>query len=508
MTQPLLSICIPTYNRACYLWRTLNSITTQKGFLFTDFIEIIISDNCSDDATEEVCMEFVKKYPSKISYIKRDEHVSGDENFIFVINQARGKFVKLHNDTCYVLENYVDKMLDDVKYADEAGCCGCFFANTAAKKEGIANCFDDLISNVSYYITWIASHCYRKDFLETLDNLNRYSHMNFAQVDIAGRLFEAGKKMYVSNNPYFTTIYVVNKGGYNVAKVFGYNYFYILNLYKKKGLLSADVIRKDKRKTLKKHIINYCFDFDNDYKFQNNGYFRHMKYFWYKPYFYLSYLSVFKKFLKSLMPKSRKKRKKNKKIENIWRKQNFDNFTELCPNGSVTCNIAVGKRSYGKINAIFSSDLPVMLILGNYVSIAPNVMFIPVSEHNYRVLSTYPFKVKCLNKTCEALSKGSIIVEDDVWIGANSIILSGVRIGQGAVIAAGSVVTHDVEPYSIVAGNPAKFVKHRFDPEVVEKLKHFNPGMLTENIIESNINSMYKNITKENADDIINLLEK
>ncbi|HIT92577.1 MAG TPA: CatB-related O-acetyltransferase [Candidatus Stercorousia faecigallinarum] len=208
------------------------------------------------------------------------------------------------------------------------------------------------------------------------------------------------------------------------------------------------------------------------------------------------------------MPKSRKKRKKNKKIENIWRKQNFDNFTELCPNGSVTCNIAVGKRSYGKINAIFSSDLPVMLILGNYVSIAPNVMFIPVSEHNYRALSTYPFKVKCLNKTCEALSKGSIIVEDDVWIGANSIILSGVRIGQGAVIAAGSVVTHDVEPYSIVAGNPAKFVKHRFDPEVVEKLKHFNPGMLTENIIESNINSMYKNITKENADDIINLLEK
>lgn len=135
MTQPLLSICIPTYNRACYLWRTLNSITTQKGFLFTDFIEIIISDNCSDDATEEVCMEFVKKYPSKISYIKRDEHVSGDENFIFVINQARGKFVKLHNDTCYVLENAVDKMLDDVKYADEAGCCGCFLQIRLPKRK-------------------------------------------------------------------------------------------------------------------------------------------------------------------------------------------------------------------------------------------------------------------------------------------------------------------------------------------------------------------------------------
>lgn len=508
MTQPLLSICIPTYNRACCLWRTLNSITTQKGFLFTDLIEIIISDNCSDDATEEVCREFVKKYPSKIRYIKRDEHVSGDENFIFVINQARAKFVKLHNDTCYVLENSIGSMLDDLKAADEAGCCGCFFANTAAKNEGVASCFNDFISNVSFYITWIASHCYKKDFLDSLDNLNRYSHLNFAQVDIAGRLFEAGAKMYVSNRAYFTTLYVANKGGYNVAKVFGYNYYYILNLYKNKGLLSADVIRKDKRKTLSKHIINYFFDFSGDYNFNKEGYFRHMKYFWFDPYFYYSYLKILKSFLKSFLPKNIKKRKKSKKLENIWRKQNFDNYTELCTNGSVVYNIAAGKCSYGQINAMFSSDLPVMLILGNYVSIAPNVMFIPVSEHNYSALSTYPFKVKCLNKTCEALSKGSIIVEDDVWIGANAIILSGVRIGQGAVVAAGSVVTQDVEPYSIVAGNPAKFIKYRFDKKVIDRVKHFNPGMLTGDIIESNIDAIYKNLTEQNVDDIINLLEK
>lgn len=508
MSQPLLSICIPTYNRACALWRTLNSITTQKGFLFTDMIEIVISDNCSTDATEEVCEEFVKKYPSKVRYIKRDMFVSGDENFIFVVRQAKGKFIKLHNDTCYILENSMDKIIEDIKRADELDCNGCFFANTAAQKEGIAHNFDELILNVSYFITWIASHCYRKTFLDNLDNLNRYSHLNFAQVDIAGRLFEAGGKIYVSNKPYFTTLYVLNKGGYNVAKVFGYNYFYILNLYKKKGLLSSRVIRKDKRKTLNKHIINFFFDYSGDYSFKKDGYFRYMRYFWFKPYFYLSYLKIFKSFLVSCLPKNIKKRKKSKRLENIWKKQNFDNHTELVQNGSLSYNIAVGKCSYGRINAMFSSDNPVMLMLGNYVSVAPNVLFIPASEHNYKCLSTFPFKVMCSGEKCEALSKGSIIIEDDVWIGANSVILSGVRIGQGAVIAAGSVIAKDVEPYSIVAGNPAKFVKYRFDKSIIERLLQFNPGMLTQDVIQGNIDAIYKNLTDENVDSIINLLEK
>lgn len=57
--------------------------------------------------------------------------------------------------------------------------------------------------------------------------------------------------------------------------------------------------------------------------------------------------------------------------------------------------------------------------------------------------------------------QGAIIIEDDVWIGASSIILTGITIGKGSVIAAGSVVTKNVEPYSVVAGNPARFIKSR-----------------------------------------------
>lgn len=66
----------------------------------------------------------------------------------------------------------------------------------------------------------------------------------------------------------------------------------------------------------------------------------------------------------------------------------------------------------------------------------------------------------------------SIVVGNDVWFGASSLVLRGVTIGDGAVIGAGAVVTKDVPPYAIVAGNPAKVIRYRFEPDIVEKLRH------------------------------------
>ena len=92
------------------------------------------------------------------------------------------------------------------------------------------------------------------------------------------------------------------------------------------------------------------------------------------------------------------------------------------------------------------------VVIGNDVMIAPNVMFI-ASNHNYKN-KTVP-----MNKQGEN-SKG-IIVEDDVWIGARAIILDGVKISKGTIVAAGSIVTKDTEEYTIVGGNPAKIIKKR-----------------------------------------------
>ena len=70
----------------------------------------------------------------------------------------------------------------------------------------------------------------------------------------------------------------------------------------------------------------------------------------------------------------------------------------------------------------------------------------------------------------DSFSKGPIVIEDDVWIGFGSIILSGVKLSQGTVVGAGSVVTKSTDPYSIVAGNPAKLIKKRFSDEIIKRL--------------------------------------
>ena len=88
--------------------------------------------------------------------------------------------------------------------------------------------------------------------------------------------------------------------------------------------------------------------------------------------------------------------------------------------------------------------------------------------------------------------KGPIIVGDDVWIGLNSIILSGVTIGQGAVIGARSVVAKDVPPYAVYVGN--KVVKYRFNDDIIQKLLKFDYSKLTDEDIKENRELLNKEI--------------
>ncbi len=182
-----------------------------------------------------------------------------------------------------------------------------------------------------------------------------------------------------------------------------------------------------------------------------------------------------------------------------WAKRNKHNKT------TVACSlmsekITVGVGTYGIIDAAFSSNGSEKLTIGNYCSIANGVKFFVSSEHSYKGLSTYPFKVFYLGHQFEATSKGDIVVKDDVWIGTNAMILSGVTIGQGAIIGAGAVVTKDVPPYAIVGGNPAKIIKYRFSPEIIEKLVKFNFSKLTEEKIKTLNEKLYIEITEYNVD--------
>lgn len=167
-------------------------------------------------------------------------------------------------------------------------------------------------------------------------------------------------------------------------------------------------------------------------------------------------------------------------------------------------SVVAGNMSYGELNVVTFNN-KTKLIIGNYVSIAQNVYFLLDVEHNLNHLSTYPFMKRIYNID-EAFSKGDIIVEDDVWIGFGSIILSGVKIGRGSVVAAGSVVTKDIPPYAIVGGTPAKIIKYRFSKKTIKKLNGIVYSKMDKKTIKNNINYLNSNIDSENIDIILDRL--
>ena len=180
-----------------------------------------------------------------------------------------------------------------------------------------------------------------------------------------------------------------------------------------------------------------------------------------------------------------------------WKRKNKHNKTYIVNNFKQD-NISVGNGTYGGLKVLDLAGER-KLSIGNYCSIADEVCFVLQDDHLIDNLSTYPFKVMCLhNEKNEAVSKGDIILDDDVWIGYRAIILSGVHIGQGAIVAAGAVVTKDVPPYAIVAGVPARIVKYRFPEDIVKDLKEVDFSLVTKDIIESHIDELYTKVTTTN----------
>ena len=177
-----------------------------------------------------------------------------------------------------------------------------------------------------------------------------------------------------------------------------------------------------------------------------------------------------------------------------WKMKNKHNRTYVVNNFKQD-NVSVGNGTYGGLKVLDLAGER-KLSVGNYCSIADEVCFILQDDHLIDNLSTYPFKVMCLhNEKNEAVSKGDIILDDDVWIGYRAIILSGVHIGQGAIIAAGAVVTKDVPPYAIVAGVPARIVKYRFSEDIIKDLEKIDFSLMTKDIIEKHIDELYTKVT-------------
>ena len=136
--------------------------------------------------------------------------------------------------------------------------------------------------------------------------------------------------------------------------------------------------------------------------------------------------------------------------------------------------LTIGFGTYGRPRVIHFPGDPSLVQIGKYCSISSDVEFLPGGGHRLDWISTSPMRaIFCLpgaDQDGHAVTKGNIIVGNDVWIGMHSRILSGVTIGDGATIGAASVVASDVPPYAIVAGSPAREIRRRFDDQTIASL--------------------------------------
>lgn len=165
--------------------------------------------------------------------------------------------------------------------------------------------------------------------------------------------------------------------------------------------------------------------------------------------------------------------------------------------------ILYGAHSYGAVKIIGPGG---KVRIGKFCSIADGVTII-MSEHHPEWVTTYPFSSRHMNAAWpeaggivgQPFTKGPVIIENDVWIGNGATILSGVTIRSGAVIAARSVVAKDIPPYAVVAGNPARVVKYRFDPLEIDALMQIAWWSWPEEKIRDNV----RLLCSENIDEFI-----
>jgi acetyltransferase-like isoleucine patch superfamily enzyme len=136
--------------------------------------------------------------------------------------------------------------------------------------------------------------------------------------------------------------------------------------------------------------------------------------------------------------------------------------------------LRIGRHSYGRPRVDVYRGSEARVEIGAFCSIGPDVRIVTGGVHPPDRVSTFPFRVKMGLPGAYAdgvpSTDGDVTIGPDVWVGTGVTILSGVTVGAGAVIATGAVVTRDVEPYAVVAGIPARMVRHRFTPVQVEAL--------------------------------------
>ncbi|STO13898.1 CatB-related O-acetyltransferase [Flavobacterium hibernum] len=176
-------------------------------------------------------------------------------------------------------------------------------------------------------------------------------------------------------------------------------------------------------------------------------------------------------------------------IENLSKKEHnpsIDQIIKLCNK-----DVYIGRYTYGfESTQIYTWGEEIDITIGRFCSIGAGLRLFCGGNHSTWFASSYPFgsvypnylKTKVFKSI--VFSNGKISIGNDVWLGRDVTVMSGITIGDGSVVAANSHVVKDIEPYSIYGGNPAKFIRYRFSSEIIEMLLELKWWNYDDSIIE------------------------
>jgi acetyltransferase-like isoleucine patch superfamily enzyme len=150
-------------------------------------------------------------------------------------------------------------------------------------------------------------------------------------------------------------------------------------------------------------------------------------------------------------------------------------YTKTSINPAFRNQYKVGDYTYGRPEILASDAWPCTVEIGKFCSIANGVKIVLDQNHRLDWVTTYPFPINAdfpeAAEICgHPYANGDVTIGNDVWIGFDAVILSGITIGDGAVIGARSVVSKNVPPYAVVGGSPAKHIKYRFSKDIIAAL--------------------------------------
>lgn len=281
--QIILSICIPTYNRADCLKQTIQSIVCQKRFIETNDVEIVISDNCSNDDTGGVSSGFIKEYGGKIRYYKNDVNIH-DRNFKKVLSYGKGLFLKLNGDTMTHLNGSLDRIIKTINENKQERNVLVFSSGILGIKNSIVcNNLDSFVEKVSYWSTWIGCFGIWKEDFDNYIDFNKYAHLQLVQTAVLFNLISNKKRAFINDEKLFQMLVLEKKGGCDLLTVFLENYIFLLTEQLNNKKLTEKTFISEKRKLLLQFIYYWLINikiYPNIYYFESkNSYRRIIRYY-------------------------------------------------------------------------------------------------------------------------------------------------------------------------------------------------------------------------------------